>query len=66
MRNSKRGTKHHAHKLNEDTVRKARALYRKGLCCSCIAKSLDLDVSYSTVWEAVNYATWIHVRDEEV
>lgn len=57
-----RGEEHHCAQLTEPLVRAIRRLhYVKGVKCDCLAKLYDL--SYTTVWDCVNYNTWKHVRD---
>ena len=57
------GGDHHAAKLAEESVRELRRLHQNGICIKCAIAFLKLCISYQSAWDAVNYATWRHVRD---
>lgn len=57
------GESHHRAKLTEDDVIKLREFHQRGICIRCVINLLELDVSYASAWEAVNYQTWRHVHD---
>lgn len=60
-----KGEKHHAAKLTEAQVRELRRLVEQvGVCVPCAGKVLGLRISRKTLWDAANYVTWIHVRQE--
>lgn len=57
------GQSHHAAKLTENAVQELRKLHQSGICIKCAMFFLNLSISYQSAWDAVNYATWKHVRD---
>lgn len=58
------GEHHHAARLNETIVRRARAYKEEhDLCIGCIMKLLDLQPQQrQALYDAINYVTWKHVR----
>jgi hypothetical protein len=55
-----RGNPHR--KLSAELVVKLRELNELGVCLTCAIRVLNLGVSYSTAWNAANYATWKNVE----
>lgn len=51
--------------LTEDLVVRARQLAHKGLCTPCIMKLLNYTGKRHTLYCAINYYTWKHVREWE-
>lgn len=56
-----RGEAHPQAKLTEAIVRKLRRMHHDGFCIGCISRTQD--IPRQTVWDAVSYLTWRHVRD---
>lgn len=57
------GSDHHCAKLTVAQVREARYLKEKmGLCQGCIAVLVGAHVHPQTLWDALNYVTWRHVK----
>lgn len=57
------GSDHHCAKLTVAQVREARWLKEKvGLCQGCIAVLVNAHVHPQTLWAALNYVTWRHVK----
>lgn len=57
------GESHHSAKLTESDVIKLREFHQRGVCIRCVINLLELNVSYASAWEAVNYQTWRHVKE---
>lgn len=49
-------------RMTKDQVRDLRLLVQRGVCVACAGKLLGLPVKYVTLWDAVNYRTWKHVK----
>lgn len=57
------GEHHHCAKLTEAKVRELRRLVHDvGICSVCAGKIVCPEISSATVYDAVNFYTWKHVR----